>query len=83
MWINCCIGAFNYRHFIGILVTGIIMCCNGLLITLRFFNTIYQTRKLYAYKYIDSYGQKQPLSGIVLAQVEDYHSHNFINVLQL
>ena len=76
MWINCCIGAYNYRYFLLILITGIIMCSNGVYMCLYFFDIMYESRKLYVYMYIDSYGQKQRLGGLVLAQVSI--SRNFL-----
>lgn len=48
------------------------MSCNGVVMCLTFFDVIYEKRKLYVYKYLDSTGQKKPLGGIVYAQVSEY-----------
>ena len=35
----------------------------------NFFDVIYDKKKLYVYKYLDSAGRKQSLGGVVYAQV--------------
>ncbi|XP_067935209.1 palmitoyltransferase ZDHHC4-like [Watersipora subatra] len=71
-WINCCIGANNYRYFVAILLTGIVMCCNGAVMCWQFFDAMYIARGLHVFKYIDSSGQKQSVGGMVLAQYMFY-----------